>query len=57
MGGIQKLSKNCKIAKTYGQDNSLESPWGSLYDGTISFSIQPISEIFSKKPQSLSLKG
>jgi hypothetical protein len=36
-GGKQKLQKNIKIVKTYWHDHSLESSWGALSDGTISF--------------------
>jgi hypothetical protein len=57
----QKLPKTFKIVKTYmyWHDHSLESSWGALSDGTISF--QPFNNfrgksifwIFLKKPQSL----
>jgi hypothetical protein len=38
-GGTQKLPKICKIIKTLWHDHSLESSWGALSDGAISFSI------------------
>jgi hypothetical protein len=46
-----------KIVKTYWHDHSVESSWGALSDGTISFPIQPFSGMhflkFFKKPPSL----
>jgi hypothetical protein len=38
-----KLPENFKIVGTYWHDHSLESSWGALSDGTISFFIQPFS--------------
>jgi hypothetical protein len=37
------LPKKFKIVKTYWHDHSLESSWGALSDGAISFLIQPFS--------------
>jgi hypothetical protein len=54
--------RNCpnifRIVEKYWHDHSLESSWGALFDGTISFEIQPSSGksifwIHLKKPQSL----
>jgi hypothetical protein len=39
-GGTQILPKTFTIVETYSHDHSLESSWGALSDGTISFSIQ-----------------
>jgi hypothetical protein len=51
--GTQKLPQKFNIVETYWHDHSLESSWGALSDGTISFSIHPFwrgafSEFFSK---------
>jgi hypothetical protein len=59
-GGTQKLPQKFKIVETYWHDHSLESCWGGLSDGTISFSIHSFFWEkmhflnFSEKPQSLS---
>jgi hypothetical protein len=56
--GHIKLPKALKIVGNYWHNRSLESSWGALSDGTISFPIHPylgekcIYWIFLKKPQS-----
>jgi hypothetical protein len=40
MGETQKLAQKFKIVETYWHGHSLESSWGALSDGTISFSIK-----------------
>jgi hypothetical protein len=58
-GGTQKLPQAFKIVETFWHDHSLESSWGALSDGTISFAIQLFSRgecifwIFLKKSYSL----
>jgi hypothetical protein len=42
-GGTQKLPKEFTIVQTYWHDHSLERSPGALFDGTVSFSIQPFS--------------
>jgi hypothetical protein len=43
----QKLSQKIKIVERYWHDHSLESTWGALSDGTISFLIQFLGELIS----------
>jgi hypothetical protein len=42
-GGTQKLPQQVKIVETYWHDHSLESSWGPLSDGAISYPIHPFS--------------
>jgi hypothetical protein len=42
-GGTQKLLNIFMIVKIYWHDHSLDSSLGALFDGDISFPIQPFS--------------